>query len=56
MIIINREQHQARLNRCVQGKHKIRENQFGVSWCVNCGLISSKSAEPLQEEDKILIK
>lgn len=56
MTIITREQHQARLKRCAQGKHKIRENKYGVSWCVNCGLLSNKPAEPLKEEDKLLIR
>lgn len=26
---------------CLKGKHKLRENKFGVVWCVNCGLLSN---------------
>ena len=41
--------------RCLQGKHKFRDNDFGMTWCVVCGQHSTKSCGvPLQEEDKIV--
>ncbi len=43
---------------CKKGKHKLRENNFGVCWCVKCGLLSTSvgTAQKLEEEDKIIIK
>lgn len=43
--------------RCDKGKHKYRENKFGVTWCVLCGLLGGYNtpAEKLEEEDKLLI-
>lgn len=42
---------------CKKGKHKLRENNFGVCWCVKCGLLStSVGASSKLEEDKIIIK
>jgi hypothetical protein len=44
---------EGRLDNCKKGKHKLRENRFGVTWCVVCGLLSNKPAEELlKEEDK----
>lgn len=43
-------------NYCSKGKHKIRENSFGISFCVICGLISNKGAQLLQDNEKLLIK
>lgn len=42
---------------CQKGKHKLRENKFGVTWCVRCGLLSTTigTAQLLEEEDKIKI-
>lgn len=45
--------------RCDKGKHKFRENKFGVTWCTICGLLSSNVygvVTPLEEDDKLLIK
>lgn len=55
--IINSEQHINMMkNYCSKSKHKIRENSFGISYCVICGLISNKGAQPLQDNEKLLIK
>lgn len=27
-----------------QGKHKLKENSFGITWCVICGYLSNKPA------------
>jgi hypothetical protein len=40
---------------CSKGKHKLRDNAFGMTWCVVCGQHSTKSCGvPLKEEDKII--
>lgn len=51
------EQHQHRLKQCKAGKHKLRENAFGVVWCTNCGLLSTSvgNAKKLEESDKLII-
>ncbi len=42
------------LKQCQSGKHKLRTNKFGVTWCVRCGLLSNTSnANPLTDEDRI---
>lgn len=42
---------------CQKGKHKLRENKFGVTWCVRCGLLSTTigTAQVLEEDDKLQI-
>lgn len=49
--------HSAILKRCHSGKHKLRENKFGVVWCVHCGLLSTAvgNIQKLTEEDKIQV-
>lgn len=27
---------------CDRGKHRLRDNKFGVTWCIDCGLLSTK--------------
>lgn len=30
-------------------KHRVRDNKFGVTWCINCGYLFSKPCDvPLQ--------
>lgn len=44
---------------CNKGKHRFRENPFGITWCVICGQLSINNAglvQPLKEDDKIIIK
>ena len=41
---------------CTSGKHKFRENSFGITWCVVCGNLAIKHyGEPLLKSDKIII-
>lgn len=56
--IVNNEQFENGLKLCNKGKHKLRENGFGVVFCVRCGLLSTSvgGVEKLKEEDKIIIK
>ena len=44
---------------CDKGKHRFRENPFGITWCVICGQLSINNVglvQPLKEDDKIIIK
>lgn len=42
---------------CAYGHHKVRQNKYGVCWCVRCGLLinSTLAFEPLKETDKIIV-
>lgn len=55
--IIDSQTYSKGLALCQKGKHKLRENKFGVTWCVRCGLLSTSigTAPVLKEEDKIKI-
>ena len=58
MRIINRQQYQNLLDRnCNKGKHHLRVNRYGVTWCTYCGLLSNTVgvAEPATENDSLLI-
>lgn len=54
MKILNQTQRQNHLKNCQSGKHKLRTNRFGVTWCVYCGNLSNADSEPLEEDDKVL--
>lgn len=44
---------------CDKGRHKFRENSFGITWCVICGQLSINNKGiilPLEENDKLIIK
>ena len=53
----NKEQFSKGITICSKGKHKLRENQFGIVWCTRCGLLSTSvgSAEKLSDDDKIVV-
>lgn len=40
---------------CLIGKHRFRDNEFGVTWCIECGLLSNKPSgipfNPLEKVD-----
>lgn len=58
MKTITKEHHQKILGReCMKGKHKLRTNTFGITWCVNCGLLSTavNAGDPLTEDDKLMV-
>lgn len=50
---IVKEQFENGIKICQKGKHKLRENKFGIVWCTRCGLLSTSvgSAEKLSEDD-----
>ena len=36
---------------CAKGKHRLRDNDFGITWCVDCGILSTKpSNKPLNKK------
>ena len=55
---ISKEQHLRMLKLCENGKHKFRENKFGVTWCVVCGLLSTSIgfAKSLVTNDTLIIE
>jgi hypothetical protein len=54
---INNDQFVNNLKICQKGKHKLRENNFGVVFCTRCGLLSASvgAVEKLTEDDKIKV-
>lgn len=47
--------HWERRKNCEKGKHRLRDNTFGVTWCVTCGFLSNKPAGiELKTEDKFI--
>lgn len=45
------------LNLCTKGKHKLRTNNYGVTWCTRCGLLSNtQNAQELTKEDVLTIE
>lgn len=41
---------------CAYGHHKVRQNKYGICWCVRCGyLFRNLSYTPLTDEDKVLV-
>lgn len=54
--VITHEQFMQGMKLCKSGKHKLRENSFGVTWCTRCGLLSnSLGAAPLEDGDILII-
>lgn len=43
------------LNLCAKGKHKLRTNHYGVTWCVRCGLLSNTQNAPDLDQDEVLV-
>lgn len=43
--------HWERRKNCEKGKHKLKDNSFGITWCVTCGYLSNKPA-PLTKDKK----
>jgi hypothetical protein len=54
---ITSEQFHKGLTICSKGKHKLRENDYGIVFCTRCGLLSTSvgNAEKLTEDDKIIV-
>ena len=43
------------LNLCTKGKHKLRTNHYGVTWCVRCGLLSNTHNAQELDQDEVLV-
>lgn len=41
---------------CNKGKHRLRTNKFGVTFCVICGLLSNTNNAITSNSDNLLIK
>lgn len=56
--IITSQQWYKGLELCKKGKHKFRENSFGVIFCTRCGLLSNAIVNTfkLDENDCLVIK
>lgn len=45
------------LGLCAKGKHKLRTNHYGVTWCTRCGLLSNtQNAQELDQEEVLVIE
>ena len=52
---LTKEVYWLRRAQCDLGKHKLRDNKFGVTWCVTCGFLSTKPCGvDLTEEDLVI--
>ena len=40
---------------CDRGKHRMRTNKYGVTWCVICGKLGTGVAEDLKDNESLLI-
>lgn len=41
---------------CDRGKHRMRTNKYGVTWCVICGKLGTGVAEDLKDYEGLIIK
>ena len=55
---ITNDQFVNNLKLCQKGKHKLKENNFGVVFCVRCGLLSTSvgAVEKIKNDDKIVVE
>lgn len=54
-LVQTKEHYFKLLEHCSKGKHKFRDNTFGMTWCVICGLHSTKPSNiPLKPEEQII--
>lgn len=53
---MTRDEYLRAVRLCTYGHHKVRQNKYGVCWCVRCGyLFRNLSYTPLTDEDKVLV-
>ena len=55
---IVKEQFESGIRIYQKGKHKLRENKFGIVQCTRCGLLSTSidSAEKSSKDDCLIVK
>lgn len=53
---MTRDEYLKAIKLCACGHHKVRQNKYGVCWCVRCGyLFRNLSYTPLTDEDKVIV-
>jgi ribosomal protein L37AE/L43A len=53
---MTRDEYIKAIRLCAYGHHKVRQNKYGVCWCVRCGyLFRNLSYTPLTDEDKVIV-
>ena len=53
---MTRDEYIKAIRLCAYGHHKVRQNKYGVCWCVRCGyLFRNLSYTPLTDEDKMIV-
>nr|DAW72391.1 MAG TPA: 50S ribosomal subunit [Caudoviricetes sp.] len=53
---MTRDEYIKAIRLCAYGHHKVRQNKYGVCWCVRCGyLFRNLSYTPLTDEDKVVV-
>lgn len=53
---MTRDEYLKAIRLCAYGHHKVRQNKYGVCWCIRCGyLFRNLSYTPLTDEDKVLV-
>lgn len=53
---MDKENYRKVVNICTKGKCKVRENSFGVCWCVRCGKLHSDAPAKFNKEEQIVVK
>ena len=45
------------MRKCEKDNHVRRDNSFGVTWCIRCGMLFNKTCgKKLTKEDKLIFK
>ena len=45
------------MKECDSDKHKRRDNNFGITWCVKCGhLFTKPCGKPLEPKDQRIVR
>lgn len=53
---MDRENYRKVVKICEKGRCKVRENSFGVCWCVRCGKLHFDAPAKLKSEEQIVVK
>lgn len=53
---MDKENYRKVIKICEKGRCKVRENSFGVCWCVRCGKLHSDAPAKLKQEEQIVVK
>ncbi len=53
---MDKENYRKVVKICEKSRCKVRENSFGVCWCVRCGKLHSDAPAKLKSEEQIVVK